>query len=205
MVIDRLRPPGEDRNTVAQAPFRDSRASSDRPTLGDMAGYRRTRKPAHGASRLCHDRGMAVMREDPYGQFNFVVEIAGIVDPSGPDGGFSEVSGLDVTIETVEYRNGSDRVNAPRKLNGLVRYGDVTLKRGLMGSLRLWQWLEESTRSDVRSSVRITLLDEARNPVMAWTLRNARPVKHVSGPLRGGSSAVAVEELVICHEGLVIE
>ena len=150
---------------------------------------------------------MAVLREDPYGQFNFLVDLGDGTDSSAPDGGFGEVSGLDVSIEVVEYRAGSDPTNTPRKLNGLVKYGDVTLKRGLMGSLRLWEWIESAIRGsgDAQRSVRITLLDAERQPVMSWRLRNARPVRHASGPLRGGSSDVAVEELVLAHEGLDIE
>lgn len=147
------------------------------------------------------------MREDPYGQFNFLVDIGDGTDPSSPDGAFSEVSGLDVSIEVVEYRAGSDPTSSPRKLNGLVKYGDVTLKRGLIGSLRLWEWIRAAIRGsgDAQRSVTITLLDAERQPVMTWRLRNARPVRHTSGPLRGGSSEVAVEELVLAHEGLDIE
>lgn len=149
--------------------------------------------------------GMVVMRENPYGQFNFLVDLGDGTDPASPDGAFAEVSGLDVTIDVIEYRAGNDKVNAPRKLTGLTRYGDVTLKRGIIGSLRLWDWIEAAIRSQGQRSVVITLLDEEQNAVMSWKLRNARPVRHVSGPLRGGSSDVAVEELVIAHEGLDIE
>jgi phage tail-like protein len=150
---------------------------------------------------------MAVLREDPYGQFNFLVEVGDGTDARSPDGAFSEVSGLDVTIEVVEYRTGNDATNSPRKLNGLAKYGDVSLKRGLIGSVRLWEWIEATIRGsgEAQRSVRITLLDAEREPVMSWTLRNARPVRHVSGPLRGGGSEVAVEELVLAHEGLDIE
>lgn len=148
---------------------------------------------------------MAVMREHPYGNFNFLVDLGDGVEPAGPDGAFSEVSGLDVSIEVIEYRTGSDKVNSPRKLTGLTTYGDVTLKRGIIGSLRLWEWIEASIRGQAQRSVVITLLDEEQNPVMSWKLRNARPVRHVSGPLQGGSSDVAVEELVLAHEGLDIE
>ena len=107
----------------------------------------------------------------------------------------------------IEYRSGNSRVNTPTKLNGLVRYGDVSLKRGIIGSLRLWEWIKASINSDptARRTVRIQLLDEQHQPVMTWRLVRARPVRHVSGPLIGGGSDVAVEELVIAHEGLDIE
>jgi phage tail-like protein len=150
---------------------------------------------------------MVVTRADPYGQFNFLVTLGDAVDPASPDGAFTEVSGLDVTIAVVEYRAGNDATNTARKLNGLATYGDVTLRRGLIGSLRLWEWIQATIRgsTDAERSVTITLLDAEHDAVMSWTLRNARPVRHVSGPLRGGSSDVAVEELVIAHEGMDIE
>ena len=117
------------------------------------------------------------------------------------------MSGLDVTLDVVEYRAGNDRTNSPRKLNGLARYGDVSLHRGLIGSLRLWEWIQATIdgSAEARRTVTITLLDDEREAVMTWTLRNARPVRHVSGPLRGGSNDVAVEELVLAHERMDIK
>jgi T4-like virus tail tube protein gp19 len=71
---------------------------------------------------------MAVLREHPYGRFNFLVDL-GTGNAEGPDAGFQECSQIGMEIGVAEYRNGNDRENAPRKLPGLARVADVTLKR----------------------------------------------------------------------------
>lgn len=142
---------------------------------------------------------MAVQRDHPYGQFNFRLEIDGLEVAA-----FSEVSGLSATVDVIEYRNGNDRVPTPTKLTGLTRYPDVTLRRGMAGSLELWEWFEVSMRrrADANRSVVILLLDEEHEPVMRWELLQARPVRHTSGPLVALGDDVAIEELVLAHEGL---
>ena len=149
---------------------------------------------------------MAVQRDQPYNQFNFLVDFG--ADPDSVDAGFAEVTGLDVTVEVLEYRNGNSRVNAPIKINGLTRVGDVTLKRGLIGSLTLWEWLRDvsSGSPDAARNVVIRLLSEDRSDtVMTWNLARARPVRHVSGPLNASGTDVAIEELVLAYERLELE
>ena len=144
---------------------------------------------------------MAVLRENPYGEFNFLVDL-GTGETEGPEAGFQHVSGLAQEVEVIEYRNGNDKVNSVRKLNGLTKVPDVTLKRGIMGSLALYQWLRDgSTRT-----VRIQLQNEDRSAtVMAWTLLRARPVRQVHGPLDAKGGDVAMEELTLAYERLEIE
>ena len=84
---------------------------------------------------------MAVERENPYGNYNFIVEISGIDNP--PHAGFSEVSGLGMESTPIEYRAGSDPTATVRKIPGLAKYGNVTLKRGVTGSLGIWEWMKE--------------------------------------------------------------
>lgn len=140
----------------------------------------------------------AISRNDPYTCGNFRVEIQGITAMS-----FSEVSGLEVSIDVVEYRAGDAKVNTEQKLPGLYKTTDVTLKRGLTRDLSLWNWINSATAGNVnRTNVMITLLDQAENPVLAWRLRNAWPCKWAGPALNAGSSDVAMEELVLCHEGL---
>jgi phage tail-like protein len=94
------------------------------------------------------------------------------------------------------------------KLTGLARVSDVTLRRGLIGSLTLWQWFEQVRSGDPAAirTVTIRLQDEERTAdVVTWRLLRARPVRHVSGPLDAIASDVAIEELVIAHERLEIE
>ena len=90
-------------------------------------------------------------RANPYGRFNFMVKLG---DTGGEDqivGGFSEVSGLESEIVYAEYRNGNDPDNHVRKIPTLHKTGDVTLKRGLIGDLRLFEWLKATRSAPARS------------------------------------------------------
>ena len=141
-------------------------------------------------------------RDYPYGAFNFLVKLG---DAGGEDqivGGFSNVSGLNSEIEYAEYRNGNDKENHVRKIAGLSRVGDVTLKRGLIGDLRLFEWLKATREGSYQPlTVTITLLDEERNPVCSWVLTKAQPKKWVGPALNAGASGqVAMEELHIVAE-----
>jgi phage tail-like protein len=146
-------------------------------------------------------------RDHPYGAFNFLVKLG---DAGGEDeivGGFSHVSGLDAEIEYADYRNGNDRQNAVRKIAGLTRVGDVTLKRGLIGDLRLFAWLM-ATRDGAPDprTVTITLLDEQRQPVCRWMLSRAQPKRWVGPALTAGQSGeVAMEELQLVAERIDFE
>ncbi len=148
---------------------------------------------------------MAKEREEPYGGFNFVVELADGISPGEPAAGFQEVSGLSMTVDVVEYRNGNDAL--VRKLPGLARYENVVMRRGFTGSLRLYQWID-SVRSGLPSpsrTVRITLLDEASAPVTSWTLRRAWPIKYEGPAMKADANEVAIEELVLTHERLEMD
>jgi phage tail-like protein len=142
-------------------------------------------------------------RDNPYGRFNFMVKLG---DTGGEDqiaGGFSEVSGLESEIVYAEYRNGNDRVNHVRKIPTLHKTGDVTLKRGLIGDLRLFEWLKAAREGSIdRRTVTITLLDEARSPVCQWVLTGAQPRKWTAPALSAKGTDVAIEELVLVGEEL---
>ena len=144
---------------------------------------------------------MAVQRDNPYLNFNFTVDIG-----VGDELGFSEVEGLAGEIEVIEYREGADRVNTARKLPGLAKYANVTLKRGITGRTDLFEWWKSVRDGQVqRRNVTITLLDEQRQPVLRWLLRNAWPVK-IEGPaLNATGNEVAIETLELAHEGLEID
>lgn len=150
---------------------------------------------------------MAVLRDRPYPQFNFLVDL-GTGDPDGIDGGFQEVTGLDATVDVIEYRAGNYKLNAPIKLTGLSRAGDVTLRRGVIGSVTLYQWFDELRNGSPSAlrTVKISLQNEGRSEiVMSWRLIRARIVRHVSGPLHAANSDVAVEEVVLAHERLELD
>src|ERR671927_1779900 len=85
---------------------------------------------------------MAVLRDRPYVQFNFLVDL-GTGNTDGPEAGFQEVSGIGMEVTVAEYRNGNERENSVRKITGLNKSTDVTLKRGVIGSLSLYNWLND--------------------------------------------------------------
>jgi phage tail-like protein len=143
-------------------------------------------------------------RTHPYGAFNFLVNI----DGSETLGGFSDVSGLATEITIAEYRNGNEKENHVRKVPGLHKVGDVTLKRGVVDSSALWAWINQTRREGVvaQKNVSIVLLDEARNAIQSWRLRGVVPSKY-SGPTLAAKSGgdVAMEELVLSAEAIEIE
>jgi phage tail-like protein len=148
---------------------------------------------------------MPVLRDDPYGAFNYLVTLGG-ADPGLPIAGFAEVTGLALEIEFVEYRNGNEKPNTVRKLPGLHKVGDVTLKRGVLGSDDLFAWIRDVANGAIdRRDVAITLLDEQRNPAMTWLLRRALPRKWVGPTLKAKGTDVAMEELTITAEGIELE
>ena len=149
---------------------------------------------------------MATFRDNPYGAFNYLVSL-GVGDESTVVAGFSDVSGLGSEINYSEYRNGNEKFNTVRKVANTFKNDDITLKRGLIGSNDLFQWVKEVREGnhDPRS-VTITLLDEARQPVLTFKLRNAQPKKWVGPTLAAkGGGEVAMEELHLVHEGVELE
>jgi phage tail-like protein len=150
---------------------------------------------------------MATQRDNPYGAFNFIVALGGDQGDGGEGtivGGFSDASGLGVDVSYSEYRNGNERFNTVRKVANTHKNDDVTLKRGLVGSADLFDWLKtvRDGGHDQRQ-VSITLMDEARNPVATWRLRNVQPKKWVGPTLAAkGGGEVAMEELHLVHEGI---
>jgi len=149
---------------------------------------------------------MATLRNNPYGAFNFLVSL-GAGDEASVIAGFSDVSGLGTEINYSEYRNGNDKVNTARKVANTYKQEDVTLKRGLIGSTDLFQWVKEVREgADGRRTVSITVMDEARNPVSSFKLVNAQPKKWVGPTLAAkGGGEVAMEELHLTHEGITYE
>jgi phage tail-like protein len=150
---------------------------------------------------------MAVLRDRPYAQFNFLVDL-GTGQTAGPEAGFQECSGIGMDVDVVEYRNGNDKENNPRKLTGLTRVSDVTFKRGVIGSLALYQWINQIRNGDAAAArtVVVQLQNEDHTAVvMTWKLRGARIIKHTSGPLNAKGTDVAIEEITIAYERLELE
>src|SRR6266516_6574510 len=128
---------------------------------------------------------MATLRERPYVQFNFLVDI-GTGSTDGPEAGFQEVSGMGMEVTVSEYRPGNHRENSVMKITGMNKSADVTLKRGVIGSLNLYKWLHEIRNGDQGQfrTVTVQLQNESHTEVVAtWKLLRARPIKITMGPL----------------------
>ena len=137
-------------------------------------------------------------RTDPFTVGKFTVTIDGVASSA-----FSEVSGLDASIDVIDYREGNSKVPTDQKLPGLAHVSNIVLKRGLTSDLSLWAWFAAVMSGIVeRRNLSITLLDQAEKPVLVWRLRNAWPCKWVGPALNASSSDVAIETLELTHEGL---
>ncbi|KRE60014.1 phage tail-like protein [Arthrobacter ginsengisoli] len=141
-------------------------------------------------------------RDNPYGAFNFMVNLGDSGVENQIVGGFSDVSGLGNEIKYSEYRNGNDMENHVRKVPNINTVDDVSLKRGVIGDLRLFTWLKNTREGDAQpQTVTITLLDEGRHAVCKWVLQRAQPKKWVGPTLAAkGGGEVAVEELQLVAE-----
>ncbi len=129
------------------------------------------------------------------------------VDWGGTRLGFSEVSGLSIEHDVIDYRDGSSPEYSSIKMPGLPKYTNITLKRGIMkGDNEFFQWTKTVQGSKVeRRDVTISLLNEQHESVMTWKIKDAWPVKLEYLPLKADSSDVAIEVLELAHEGLTVE
>jgi phage tail-like protein len=150
---------------------------------------------------------MPVLRDRPYAQHNFLVDL-GTGETAGPQAGFQECSEIATSVDVIEYRNGNDKENTVRKLTGLNRVNDVTLKRGIIGSLALYEWLDQVRNGDQNAlrNVTIQLLNEDHaSVVQTWKLLRARIVRYVCGPLNARGNDVAVESITLAYERLEVQ
>ena len=150
---------------------------------------------------------MATLRDRPYVQFNFLVDLGdGVTE--GPQAGFQELSGIGMEVTVSEYRAGNSKENSVMKITGMNKSTDVTMKRGVIGSLNLYDWLHQIRNGDQNAlrTVTIQLQDEAHTEVVqTWKLLRARIIKHTSGPFNAKGTDVAMEELVLAYERLEME
>lgn len=137
----------------------------------------------------------------PLPKFHFAV------DWGGTRIGFTEVSGLDVETEVIEYRHGASPEFHKRKMPGMRKFSNITLKRGTFrGDGEFHAWYNTLTLADVnRRDLTISLLDEAHEPVVTWQVKNAWPVKVQSTDLKADAGTeVAIETMELAHEGLTV-
>ena len=146
---------------------------------------------------------MAILQR-PVVQFNFLVDL-GTGNTSGPDAGFQEVSGIGMEVTVAEYRNGNHKENSVMKITGMNKSTDVTMKRGIIGSLTLYNWLDQIRNGDPNALRTITVQlqsEDHTDVVMTWKLLRARIIKHTSGPLNAKGTDIAMEVMVLAYERL---
>ena len=139
----------------------------------------------------------------PVPKFQFTVSI-----PDVGDGSFQEVSGLDTEVDIIEYRTGDRAEFTPLKMPGLKKVSDITLKKGMFkGDSALYDYFAQVNGNLIeRKAVTISLLDMDNSSVLfTWSLTNAFPMKISGTDMNASNSEVAVEELVLAHEGLKME
>lgn len=141
------------------------------------------------------------MAEYPIPKFHFQVEWG------GTKLGFSEVSGLDVETEVIEYRDGVMPEYNKLKMPGMQKFGNITLKRGVFSKdNEFFDWWNTVKLNTIeRRDIIISLLNEEHNPVLTWKIKNAWPVKVQSTDLKADGNEVAIETLELAHEGLKFE
>jgi phage tail-like protein len=135
---------------------------------------------------------------DPLTGFNFLIESGGVIRA-----GFSECTGLTSETDPVEYREGNEGLTA-RKLPGLVKYGNVTLKSGVaIPDQDLFNWRMSVMSGDIlRLDISILVLDELREEQVRYNLTAAWPAKWMGPELKANANEIAVETLELAHEGV---
>jgi len=136
-------------------------------------------------------------RKDPYRAYNFKVELDGITRA-----GFRECSGLDSSQDPVPYREGTDPLTE-RKLPGVVKYSNISLKWGITDDHELWDWRKQAMDGKVaRKNGSIVLLDDTGAEKLRWNFVNGWPSKWTGPTFNATGNEVAIESLDIVHEGV---
>ena len=141
------------------------------------------------------------MADYPLPKFHFQVDWGGVRI------GFTEISGLDVETEVIEYRDGALPEYSKMKIPGMQKFGNVTMKRGVFKSDNdyfKW-WNTVSLNTVERRDVTVSLLNESHEPVMVWKIKNAWPAKIASTDLKSDGNEIAIESIELAHDGLSIQ
>lgn len=141
------------------------------------------------------------MAEYPLPKFHFEVQWGGTRI------GFTEVSGLEVSTEKIEYRDGASKEYHKVRMPGMQTFGDLTLKRGIFAAdNEFYDWWNTVALNKIeRRDITISLLNESHEPVVIWKVKNAWPSKVTSTDLNASGNETAIETLVLAHEGLTME
>lgn len=136
-------------------------------------------------------------RKDPFRNFRFRVEIDGI-----QQAGFTDVSGFDSSVDVIEYREGNEATHT-RKLPGLTKYGNISLKWGITDSMELYNWHKEAASGNIqRKNISIVVIDEAGNDKARWDFVQVWPSKYNAPDFSAKGNDIAIESLELVHEGM---
>ncbi len=141
------------------------------------------------------------MADYPLPKFHFQVQWGGTRI------GFTEVTGLEVTTDKIEYRDGASKEYHKVRMPGMQTFGDLTLKRGVFAAdneFYAW-WNTVALNTVERRDITISLLNEAHEPVVVWKVKKAWPTKVTSTDLNASGNETAIETLVLTHEGLTMD
>ncbi|HOA24212.1 MAG TPA: phage tail protein [Aggregatilineales bacterium] len=134
---------------------------------------------------------------DPFLNFNFLVELDGITRAA-----FQECTLADATTEVVEYREGGE-ITTTRKLPGMTKYGNITLKWGMTDDTELYDWHRQTVQGNLeRKNGSIILLNRLGEEVARWNFVRAWITKYDAPDMNASQSAIAVEMVEIVHEGM---
>ena len=143
---------------------------------------------------------MSSRETDPVIGFHFQLDVSGVVT-----GYFTEVGGVGSEHEIVEHKIVKDGIEAVQKIPGRLKWGDITLKRGVTSQMDIWNWRKQVENGDIqgaRKNGSIIMFDQSLNPVARWDFVRGWPSK-VSGPqMQSDSHAFGIEEVTIVHEGI---
>lgn len=145
---------------------------------------------------------MPAFAEDPLVSFHFALEVQGKVT-----GFFTEVSGLGSETEVIEHKviGHEKQSEIVRKIPGRMKWGDITLKRGITAEMDVWTWrkmVEDGDIEGARADGSIIMFDQSMTPVAKWNFIRAWPSK-VNGPsLQSDGNSLGVEEMTLVHEGI---
>ena len=138
-------------------------------------------------------------REDPLVSFHFMIDVQGEIQ-----GYFTEVSGLGSESEVIEQKVVNEKgIEIVKKIPGRLKWGDITLKRGITSNLDMWNWrkkVEEGKVGESRKNGSIVMFDQELQEKARWNFVNGWPIK-ISGPSpKADSNEIGVEELTLAHE-----
>ena len=141
-----------------------------------------------------------------HGKLSFIqISFSGRV--GGTQIGFTEVSGMTVETEMIEYRHGASPEYHKTRMPGMQKLSNITLKRGTFQSdNEFYNWWNTVSLNEIeRRDLTISLLNEAHEPVVVWKVKSAWPIKVQTTDLKSDANEVAIETMELVHEGLTIQ